>query len=212
MFALRPALGSPFRICILVTGALVVSACAPIHSSPSSAKENAAMTVETSAVAESAALSAQDISKRVLAMIESIRNVGDLSPEAIEKHTGLKVSINPDDRNDYGVTGKLTDEWYYGLRSMSAEPGKTPNRLIFQFNDQTHADADMSPVCVPFEDYDQALTAAGFTAKRQRNRLNTEDYWDFSRGDIGVSVYLRGKSGPKDTQTCVSMLIINAYA
>ena len=170
------------------------------------------MTVETPAVAGSAAPSAQDLSKRVLAMIESIRNAGDLSPEAIERHTGLKVSINPDDSNDYGVTGKLTDEWYYALRSMSAEPGKAPNRLMFQFNDQTHAGADMSPVCVPFEDYHQALTAAGFTARRQRNRLNTEDYWDFSRGDVGVSVYLRGKSSPKDTQACVSMLIVNAYA
>lgn len=170
------------------------------------------MPAETTMEPASTALSAQDVGKRVLALIEHVRNRQDISPETIERHTGLKVSVNPDDRNDYGVTGKLTDQWYYGLRSMSAEPGETPNRLMFQFNDQTHADADMSPVCVPFEDYNQALTSAGFTAKRQRNRLNTEDYWDFSRGDIGVSVYVRGKSDPKDAQTCVSMLIINAYA
>lgn len=168
------------------------------------------MSKESTIEPASAALNAQEIGKRVLALIENIRNRQDISPELIEKHTGLPVRINPDDRNDYGVSGKLTDEWYYGLRSMSAEPGQAPNRLLFQFNDQTHADADMSPVCVAFEDYDRALTSAGFTGRRLRNRLDTQDYWDFSRGDIGVTVYVRGKHDPKDAQTCVSMVIINA--
>lgn len=169
------------------------------------------MTAEASTAADSATLNAQEVGKRVLALIENVRSTRDISPEIIEKHIGMKVHVNPDDDNDYGVSGKLTEQWYYGLRSMSAEPGQKPNRLLFQFNDQTHADADMSPVCIAFEDYSQALTAAGFTSKRLRNRLDTQDYWDFSRGDIGVTVYLRGKTDPKDTQACVSMLIINAY-
>lgn len=170
------------------------------------------MTAEAATAAETAPLNAQEVGKRVLTLIENVRSTRDISPEIIEKHIGTKVHVNPDDDNDYGVSGKLTEQWYYGLRSMSAEPGQKPNRLLFQFNDQTHADADMTPVCIAFEDYNQALTAAGFTAKRLRNRLDTQDYWDFSRGDIGVTVYLRGKTDPKDTQACVSMLIINAYA
>ncbi len=156
---------------------------------------------------------AEDISKRVLVLIENIRNSQDISPEIIEKYTGLKVRINPNNENDYGVSGKLTEEWYYSLRSMSPEtPGQKPSSLLFDFNDQTHAGADMSPICVNFEDYNLALTAAGFTATRLRNRLGTEDYWNFSRGAIGIKVYLRGKSNLKDAQTCVSMLIISAHS
>jgi hypothetical protein len=202
----------PPRIALLaLLCAFAAPACSTTHESSVSAKENATMTAEAT-ISENAALSAQEVGKRVLALIENVRSKQDISPEVIEKHTGLPIQVNPEDGNDYGVSGKLTEQWYYGLRSMSGTPGEKPNRLLFQFNDQTHSDADMSPVCIAFEDYSQALTAAGFTPKRLRNRLDTEDYWDFSRGDIGVTVYLRGKANPKDTQACVSMLIINAYA
>ena len=170
------------------------------------------MTAESTIEATPVTLSAQDVGKRVLALIENVRSIQDISPTMIEKHMGMKVRVNPDDNNDYGITGKLTEAWYYALRSMSGTPGEKPNRLLFQLNDQSHADADMSPVCIVFEDYSHALTAAGFTSKRLRNRLDTQDYWDFSRGDIAVTVYVRGKTDPKDTQACVSMLIINAYA
>ncbi|MCL1960694.1 MAG: hypothetical protein FWG56_02680, partial [Desulfovibrionaceae bacterium] len=76
-----------------------------------------------------------------------------------------------------------------------------------------HANADMSPVCVPLENFKQPLTAAGFTAERRRNRHDTQDYWEFSRDNIGVTVYLRGKSRPlEETQTCVSAVIISALS
>lgn len=166
------------------------------------------MTAGSPIAAEPVALGAKDLSKRVIALIEGIRSVRDISPESIEKITGLKVEINPLDSNDYGTTGKLTDTWYYGLRSMSPDASDKPNRLLFQLNDQTDADADMSPVCVPIEDYSQALTAAGFASRKMRNRLNTQDYWEFTRGNVGATVYVRGKSDSHDAQTCVSMVII----
>lgn len=157
------------------------------------------------------ALSAQDVASRVLRLIENVHDAGDLAPANVEKLTGLKIDIHSADGNDYGTAGRLTDTWYYGLRSMTPSPGARPNRLLFQFDDQTHADADMTPVCVPLEDYAQALTAAGFESKKLRNRLGTQDYWEFSRGDIGVTVHVRGQRDPKDPQVCLSMLIINAY-
>lgn len=168
------------------------------------------MTQATSA--DGAALSAQQLGDRVLTLIQSVRNAHDLSPQNIEKQTGLKIEVNPDNSSDYGIAGKLTEQWYYGLRSMSTAPGEAPNRVLFELNDQTHADADMSPVCVSFEHYNQTLTAAGFASRRLRNRVGTQDYWDFTRGDVGVTVYVRGKTRPQDEQVCVSMLIINAYA
>ena len=169
------------------------------------------MTVGTSALAESPALSAQEISKRVLALIEGIRNIGDISPANIEKLTGLKVTVNPADRKDYGVAGSLTQTWYYGLHSMSPDASDQPNRLLFQFNDQTNSDADMSPICVPIEYFSESLTATGFVSRKMRNRLDTQDFWEFTRGDVGVTVHVRGKRDPQDAQTCVSMAIIETY-
>ncbi|WP_242112168.1 hypothetical protein [Luteimonas aquatica] len=170
------------------------------------------MTTTASTAEPAAALGAQDIGKRVLALIQSIHGIGDLTPANIEKQTGMRVEVNPDDPNDYGVSGKLAGDWYYGLRTMSGDPGQKPNRLLFQFNDQSNANADMTPVCVSFDEYNRTLTEAGFSATRLRNRMNTQDYWEFTRDDVGVTVYVRGKRAPDDAQTCVSMLIINAYA
>ncbi len=169
------------------------------------------MTAESPVAAEPTALDAKELSKRVLALIVGIRDIRDITPESIAKMTGLKIETNPQDSNDYGISGKLTDTWYYGLRSMSPDASDKPNRVLFQLNDQTDTDADMSPVCVPIEDYSQALTAAGFVSRKMRNRLDTQDYWEFTRGNVGATVYVRGKSDPRDAQTCVSMVIIETY-
>jgi hypothetical protein len=84
---------------------------------------------------------------------------------------------------------------------------------MFVFNDQTHSGADMSPVCVPLEDFSEPLTTAGFTAERFRNRHDTQDIWVFGCGAISVRVSLRGKSKPLDTtQTCVLMVIISVLS
>lgn len=188
--------------------AIAISACATQYDSPAKAKENAAMTAESPVAAEPTALDAKELSKRVLALIAGIRDIRDITPESIAKMTGLKIETNPQDSNDYGISGKLTDTWYYGLRSMSPDASDKPNRVLFQLNDQTDTDADMSPVCVPIEDYSRTLTAAGFASRKMRNRLNTQDYWEFTRGNVGATVYVRGKSDPQDAQTCVSMVII----
>ncbi|MDR2208475.1 MAG: hypothetical protein LBE22_05830, partial [Azoarcus sp.] len=142
------------------------------------------------------------------------RNRQDISPETLEKYMGEKVWVNPDNKNDFEISGKLTEEWYYGLDSMSPEtPGEKPDELMFVFNDQTHSGADMSPVCVPLADFSEPLIAAGFTAGQRCNRHGTQDIWYFTRDAIGVRVSLRGKSKPLDTtQTCVLMVIISVLS
>lgn len=159
-------------------------------------------------LAEPAGLTAQALSERVLALIQTVRGIGDLSPENLRDATGLPIAVNPADGNDYGANGPLTGVWYYGLRSMSPDASDRPNRVLFQLSDQTDSGADMSPVCVPIATYQQTLVSAGFSSKKLRNRLDTQDYWEFTRDGVGATVYVRGKSAPADAQTCVSMVIL----
>lgn len=140
---------------------------------------------------------------------KDIHSAQDISPELIRRHIGHLGWINPEDNNDFGVNGKVTDTWYFGLNSMSSQPDEKSKSLLFEFSDSTHTDADMRTVCVALDDYMQPLVAAGFAAESQRNRFN-EVYWTFTRNNVGAIVYLRGKSHRKDTQTCVSMAIISA--
>ena len=67
------------------------------------------MTPPATIAEQAPALSAQDLGKRVLALIESLRDTRGLAPENIEKVTGMPIRVNPEDPNDYGVSGKLTD-------------------------------------------------------------------------------------------------------
>ncbi|MDR2208669.1 MAG: hypothetical protein LBE22_06840, partial [Azoarcus sp.] len=87
----------------------------------------------------------QDVTRRLLALIINIRSRQDISPETLEKYMGEKVWVNPDDKNDFEISGKLTEEWYYGLDSTAFGMPGEPTGLAFVFNDQTHSDADMSP-------------------------------------------------------------------
>lgn len=172
------------------------------------AKDNAAMTASSTTPAPDHAPTAESLTERLIALITGLRGIEDLSAEGLRRSTGLPIQVNPDDPNDYGAHGRLTDVWYYALRAMSPDAADRPNRVLFELNDQSDSGADMGPVCVPVARYQHALAAAGFSARKLRNRLDTQDYWEFTRDRVGVTVYLRGRRAPSDAQTCVSMAIV----
>lgn len=219
--ALRP---NRWTACMWLPCALALSACAatgsaPVSSggagvhgdSPSPAQEHAAMNASSTTLDTPSGPTAQSLSERLIGFILAIEGMQDLTADGLRRGTGLPVQVNPADPNDYGINGRLTDTWYYGLRSMSPDAAERPNRVLFELSDQSGSDADMGPVCVPIEQFQQPLTAAGFSARKLRNRLDTQDYWEFTRGKVGVTVYVRGKRDPADAQTCVSMAIVEAY-
>ena len=169
------------------------------------------MTASSTTLDQPTGLTAQSLAERVIALILNLQGIEDLTADGLRRATGLPIQVNPDDPNDYGVNGPLTGTWYYGLRSMSPDASDRPNRVLFQLSDQSDSGADMSPVCVRIEQFQQPLAAAGFSARKLRNRLDTQDYWEFTRDKVGVTVYLRGKRDPSDAQSCVSMAIVETY-
>lgn len=154
---------------------------------------------------------AEDIGRRVLKLIDSIHSRNDLSPDHIEQVTGMVVSSNPSDANEYGFGGKLSDEWDYNLVSLTEADGSKPSRLMFSFDGQTNEYADMAPICtMDFDDYAKALAASGFHSTPAYGKHQNILYWDFARDNVSVQVYVRGESDAKVTHTCVSKMIINA--
>ncbi|TXH72584.1 MAG: hypothetical protein E6Q88_06090 [Lysobacteraceae bacterium] len=154
---------------------------------------------------------AEDIGNRVLKLIDSIHGRDDLAPAHIEQVTGIKVNFNPDDANEYGFGGDLTEDWVYNLVSLTETDGSKPSRLMFSFDDQTRAYADMTPICaMDFDDYAKAMTAAGFSSAPAYGKHQNILYWDFARDKVNVQVYIRGESDAKPTHSCVSKMIINA--
>lgn len=156
-------------------------------------------------------INAQDISQRVITLVENVRGPDDIAPARIEQLTGMKVEFNPDDANEYGFSGQLTDAWAYNLISLTEATGVTPTRLMFSFDDQTRSHADMAPICdLDFDAYAKALKASGFESSPFHGKHDRIDHWDFSRDNVTVQVYVRGENDAKVDHACVSKLIINA--
>ncbi len=157
-------------------------------------------------------VTAEDIGRRVLKLIDSLHSASDLAPERIEQATGLRVDINDEDPNIYGFGGKLTDAWSYSLVSTPDKLGEKPSSLKFSFDDTSREQADPAPICaLDFDAYSKALAAAGFAATPMPT-FPGSDAWYFKRGDIGVMAYPQGKADPQAGPVCLSKLIISAYA
>ena len=155
--------------------------------------------------------SAKDIGQRVLTLVQNVRGPADIAPQRIEALTGIKVEFNPDDASEYGFSGRLTDAWAYNLVSLPEGTGKKPSRIMFSFDDETRANADMAPIAaLDFDDYAATLRAAGYEASPARGKHEQILYWDFARDDVSVQIYVRGENDPKAAHACVSKLIINA--
>jgi hypothetical protein len=180
-------------------------------------------------------ITAEDIGRRVLKLIDSLRDAQDLAPERIEQVMGLRVEINDENPNIYGVGGKLTEDWSYSLESSPDRLDEKPTSLRFSFDNSRRdvaGDASAVPAALcgmRFEDYSKAMQAAGFTAKPMRT-FQGSDSWYFNRGNIGVTAYALpladaeqaapmqiavGQTAPARAvaaPACLSRLVISAYA
>jgi hypothetical protein len=166
-------------------------------------------------IANATAVTASEISQKLLALIADINTLQDIAPSNIERVTGLKVQYDPNNPNSYGLGGKINDTWFYNLWSMSSSlpQGVKPNQLMFSFNDDKDGDVDMTAVCeIDFNAYAQRMTDGGYSGKPVYGVRNRIEYWQFTRGDVNLQVYVRGESDEKVAHDCVSKLIINVKA
>lgn len=161
-------------------------------------------------------LTAEDVSRRVLKLIGSIRGLDDLSPDNIERQTGLKVAFHNEDRQEYGFGGPVADaaDWQYGINAYpypSAARAET-DTLLFAFNYQLHEPShpDLAPVCaVDFDAYSADLKASGFSSTPRYSSHNRLDGWTFVRGNTVVRISIEG-GGPPGRQ-CVKLLTISVW-
>ena len=151
----------------------------------------------------------RQLSDRVLAWILTVRSAKDLSAQNIEKQTGLKFWHNPNNADDFGASGELTAPWTYTLRSMATLSGPAPHPVRFEVGVTGNKDADMTPVCIEFDRYRQALTDTGFELSQHPPRSGVE-YRYFKNEKVRVGVYLRGKTKRHDKELCIFKVIVGA--
>jgi len=155
-------------------------------------------------------MSAEEISKRMLDLIDKIKTAEDISANNLEIATGLKVYFDPENSRKYGTGAKITDIWFFNIAVTSSHTEGKLSSLVFSFDDQTHSHADMTAICqIDFDAYAKRLTESGFQSTPYYGEHNRLIYWNFTRDKVRLQIFINGESKEKATHKCVSMITID---
>ena len=127
----------------------------------------------------------QEMGQRVLALIDSLKSVDELSLEHIQKVTGFPMErVSQPAMVDYSFTIHFPDSgWYYGLDYRKNKKKFAEFRFGNPSDDHdVYHLPSMTPVCLDYDAYVAALERMGFKKK-------FDDYDD--RGWVALTNYRR---------------------
>lgn len=165
------------------------------------------MTTSDAAMATNPTLTAEEVGKRFLRLLEDVKLRSDLTVEHVQGAMGLTFKDSP---NGPFYTQPLGSGWLYAI-SLGHEtpPGQTIS-LNLEFIDKDDRFADMSEICdLTFEDYHNALKAMGYRDDIQFDQVNGEVgrliVVNYYKDGFQVSITLEVKRFPdgKLHPTCV---------
>ena len=173
---LRTALFRHVASLLLAIATVILAGCATSPQILPPAKEFAAMTApDTSPATDSPALSAEEIGRRFLKLIEGLESREDLNLERVQRVLGVPLKrLDGTPEYLYSYSQPLGDGWYFSvdyisgspslLRGVSLEFGK-PGERFPEFPDVACG--------LDFELYHIALVEMGF---------NADPYYDYDHG------------------------------
>lgn len=137
---------------------------------------------------------AEDALTRMLALIQAIDGLDDLTPDYLQSKMGVPVTHAAADPKRYGASAPLTSEWGY---SFGMDQTPTAGRW-FEFTfipAQAGASPSMTEICgIDFETFTKKLENIGFV--RQRNMVEDGRWMSdfFTRPGMRVEVFPRGEA------------------
>jgi hypothetical protein len=154
--------------CGLLTIPLALSAHA--HAPQAMPAKSAAKTVDDADPATTPALTAEEVGKRFLALLEGITSRADLTVERVQGAMGLVLKDSP---NGPFHTQSLGGGWHYVLSVQPETPPGNSISLNLEFIDPSNRFADMSSICgLTFENYHNALKAMGYRDVFQYDQID----------------------------------------
>lgn len=208
-----PRRTSPFaslRIwCALPVSSLALAACA--HVSQGEPTDKTTIKEESMSTTANTQLTGDDVSRRVLKLIEGLQSSDQLTPEYVEQQTGLAIQRAAGRTDSFGTGAQLTPDWSYNLY-VTKPAGEDKNKLIFDFSRNGDGNAPMSAICgVDFKQYAEALKGMGFQDSVSYGEHGRVDHWRFQRPSLSLQVYVEGESDATPEQAthhCVKMITV----
>lgn len=125
-------------------------------------------------------LTAEEIGKRFLKLVEGLKSREDLSLGQVQDVTGLKLAPAAHG-GFYGVEGDLGDGWKYAL-NFYPESRSNGTGVQLHFVQPNERFGDMTPICsLDFDDYHRALKAMGFVDNPTYGEIGQLEDWRYTK-------------------------------
>lgn len=160
------------------------------------------MTTPESITGDSPVLSAEEIGKRFLKLIETLDSRQSLSLELVQKVTGL--TLEPSEKASFfGHTQHAGEGWSFTLTYVPDAPS-VKRGVGLVFNSTNGRFVDMSSICaMDFEHYRSALKSSGFEESPVYGEIGQIDEWRYDRDDITLSIVPKNVVAGKAGRLCV---------
>ena len=150
-------------------------------------------------------LTAEEIGKRFLKLIEGLKSRSDLSLDRITEVTGIALSL-VEGGGRYAHSEALGDDWYYSLWHVPASP-QFKQGVTLEFGKAKEPFADMAPVCVlDFDYYHAALKAMGYRDTPIRGEIGQLQSWRYYKNDITISIIPQNAIAGESGRLCVKSI------
>src|SRR3546814_8588482 len=138
---------------------------------------------------DSPTLTAEEIGRRFLKLIEGLEARSDLSLDRIKNDTGIALGRFPvpsENLTYYAYSQPLDDGWFFSINYNPASPGlKEGAELIF--SNVRNDLAGMQSVCaLDFEYYHDALSAMGYRHTPTHGEIGQLRSWRYYKTDITI--------------------------
>lgn len=193
------------RIQALFLSALfLLGACVPAISNP--AKEAAVMIESDGAsVANNPQLSAEEIGRRFIRMLEEVESRAQLSLDLVKEVTGL--TLQQSDRASFYSYSQVVDQhWSYTLTYVPEAPA-IQRGVGLRFSRAGTDAGDAGSICkLDFAHYRDALIALGYREVPIPGEIGQVDEWRYYKGDITLSVIPMNAIPGQAGRLCVSSI------
>lgn len=223
---------SPFQLTFLAFALLALSACVHSTTQPTAmpAKETAAMNTTSRdspgeyhpcTPDEFPELTPEEVGRRFLKLIDSLKSFDELSEEHVRELTRLPMTSTPEANGEYFAIYLQDSGWRYSLTYINDPQSPQTKNTSFQFINEKSNLADMAPVCgLDYDAYTETLREMGFEYREGLDFYHHGglpslfDAFSFTRGDVKVTIYERSEavtSVEKSSHACVKSIVVSRF-
>ena len=160
---------------------------------------------ESKSTTDNPTLTAEEIGKRFLKLIEGLESRQSLSLEHVQEVTGLTLEPS-ENASFFGYSQGLDEGWFYTFTYIpEAPPVKKGNALDFEHRGNSFS--DMTSVCgLDFDYYHNALKAMGYRDVPIYGEIGELRSWRYYKDDITLSIIPQNVVAGEAGRLCVKSI------